>query len=310
MLPRSTLKLAAIVALLGACTQQGGNTANEAVEDAANIVTLPKLPVPAPAMNRAALLAAVAQAASAAAGGLDDGQAQRELDGKPFEVRIRFGCSGPTEVPDEKAMSWRFDDAKRTLRLRAAPDISIDQPLPAAIAGDAFEAAEGFWVPRPWLLQPGCPVVPPPAPVQPPEAPTATNKTGMNKAGTTKVATKAPASKAAAGTGPAAQEPSAIAHHRVAIAQFFSETDSRTLRRDGRPYEATKALAEGQAPSAQGYDLVLSGRLKRLPNGRVIACKVEQPDRPPQCIVSADFDRVWIERPDTKESLAEWNAGG
>ena len=101
-----------------------------------------------------------------------------------------------------------------------------------------------------------------------------------------------------------------MAQHRVGIAQFFSDTDSRTLRRDGRPYQATKALADGQAPSAQGYDLVLSGRLKRLPDGRVIACKVEQASRPPQCIVSVDFDRVWIERPDTKESLAEWNAGG
>jgi hypothetical protein len=48
----------------------------------------------------------------------------------------------------------------------------------------------------------------------------------------------------------------------------------------------------------------------RLPNGRVIVCMVVQPDRPPQCIVSVDFDRVWIERPDSGESLAEWNAGG
>jgi hypothetical protein len=163
--------------------------------------------------------------------------------------------------------------------------------LPAAIAGDAFEAAEGFWVPRPWLLQPGCPVVPPPtAPAQPAEAGTAKNP--PSEAAKAKVA------------------PQPVAQQRVGIAQFFSDTDSRTLRRDGRPYEATKVLEIGQAPSAQGYDLVLSGRLKRLPNGRVIRCRVERPDLPPQCIVSASFDRVWIERPDTKESLAEWNAGG
>jgi hypothetical protein len=300
MLPRSTLLLAAAVAILGACTQQADNSANEAANASDNVVTLPTIPVPAPAMDRAALLAAVTQAASAAAGGIDDGQVQRQLDGQQFEVRIRFGCSGPNEIADEKAMSWRFDDVKRTLRLRAAPDISIDQPIPAAIAGDAFEAAEGFWVPRPWLLQPGCPVVPPPVPV----------KDSKSAATAKPTPAPAPAPKPPARTDLANLEPPAIAQHRVGIAQFFSDTDSRTLRRDGRPYEATKALEEGQAPSAQGYDLVLSGRLKRLPTGRVIACKVEQPDRPPQCIVSVDFDRVWIERPDSGESLAEWNAGG
>jgi hypothetical protein len=306
MLSRSTLKIAAAVALLGACAQQGGNTANEAANDTSNIITLPKLPVPAPAMDRARLLAAVAQAASAAAGGLDDGEVQRKLDGQPFEVRVRFGCSGPTPTPDEKAMSWRFDEAKRTLRLRAAPDISIDQPLPAAIAGEGFEAAEGFWIPRPWLLQPGCPVVPAPPPVKDSESPAVTKKAPAPAS----APAPAPTAKPPAEADLSNPEPPAVAQHRVGIAQFFSDTDSRTLRRDGRPYEATKALAEGQAPSAQGYDLVLSGRLKRLPSGRVIACHVERPDRAPQCIVSADFDRVWIERPDTKESLAEWNAGG
>ena len=296
MLHRSTITLAAVAALLGACTQHDSNTATEVENETGNGVTLPALPVPAPAMDRAGLLAAVAQAASAAAGGLDDGEAQRTLDGKQFEIRLRFGCSGPTELADKTSMNWRFDQAKRTLRLSAAPDISIEQPLPAGIAGDSFEAAEGFWVPRPWLLQQGCPVVPPPPPPPQPAK--------------TQSPTKAAAPEASTETKVAVQKPPAPAQHRIGIAQFFSDTDSRTLRRDGRPYEATKVLEEGQAPSAQGYDLVLSGRLKRLPSGRVIACKVEQTDRPPQCIVSVDFDRVWIERPDTKESLAEWNAGG
>jgi hypothetical protein len=298
MLFRPTLSLAVIAMLLAGCRQSDGDIANSDTNATDNVAVLPSLPVPTPAMDRAALLAAVAQAASAAAGGLDDGEAQRKLDGQQFEVRLRFGCSGPTEVADEKSMSWRFDQAKRTLRLRAAPDISMEQPLPAAIAGDAFEAAEGFWVPRPWLLQPGCPVVPPPPPT--PAAPQPVD------AGTKAKGPLRPAAEAKA----AVEAARAIAQQRVGIAQFFSHTDSRTLRRDGRPYEATKVLEEGQAPSAQGYDLVLSGRLKRLPDGRVIACKVEQPDLPPRCIVSADFDRVWIERPDTKESLAEWNAGG
>lgn len=290
----SITSLAAFAALLGACTQPASDTSNEAANASDNATSLPELPIPALAMGRAELLAAVTQAASAAAGGVDDGDAQMKLDGKPFEVRLRFGCGGPAEVAAGTAMSWRFDPAKRTLRLRAAPDISIDQPLPAAIAGDRFEAAEGFWIARPWLLQPGCPAVPQPA-----------------DSAREKPAAAVSTAEKASGEPSAVTEPvSDTAEHRIGIAQFFSDTDSRTSRRDGRPYEATKSLAEGQAPSAQGYDLVLSGRLKRLPDGRVIACRVEQPDRPPQCIASVDFDRVWIERPDTQESIAEWSAGG
>ena len=290
MLLRSTTVFAAAAALLGACTDQSGESNDATANGAANAVTLPTLPVVAAPLDRAALLGAVTQAASAAAGGVDDGQAQRELDGRQFELRLRFGCSGPTELADEKALSWRFDEAKRTVRLRAAPDISLKEALPAEIAADAFEAIEGFWVPRPWLLQSGCPVVP-----------KASAETAPKDGAPEPIAPETPS---AAGEDPAS------ALHLVGIAQFFSDTDSRTVRRGGRPYQATKALAEGQAPSAQGYDLVLSGRLKRLPGGRVIACRVEQADRPPQCLVSADFDRVWIERPDSRETIAEWNAGG
>jgi len=304
MLFRSIILLAVFAAVPSACTREGGNTINEAAHETSNVMTVPSIPVVAPGMGRAALLQAVAQAASAEAGGLDDGEVQRKLDGQQFEVRLRFGCRGPTDsaAAKTKTLSWRFDEKDRTLRLRATPDLSRDQPLPGLVAADAFEAVEGFWIPRPWLLQPGCPVVPAPVPVQMPQ--------------TAKPPKSPAAPKAVEGTKPpteadsASSAPAATVQHRVGIAQFFSETDSRTLRRDGRPYEATKSLAEGQAPSPQGYDLVLSGRLKRLPDGRVIACRVEQAEQPPQCIVSADFDRVWIERPDTKETIAEWSAGG
>ena len=93
---------------------------------------------------------------------------------------------------------------------------------------------------------------------------------------------------------------------QIGVAQFFTNTDPRTGRRDHRPYESTKVLAENEQPSADGYNLVLSGRLRAQPLGRVISCRSAGVEAPPQCIVSADFDRVWIENPRTKEILANW----
>jgi hypothetical protein len=57
---------------------------------------------------------------------------------------------------------------------------------------------------------------------------------------------------------------------------------------------------------AVGFTLVLSGRLKALPDRRVILCSARGPDSPPECVVSAEFDRVWIEHPATKEVVAQW----
>ena len=94
----------------------------------------------------------------------------------------------------------------------------------------------------------------------------------------------------------------------LGIAQFFTATGPRTLRRSGRAYEATKKLTEGEKPAA-GFDLVLSGRLAPLPNGRVIACTPAGQGARPSCIISVEFGKVWIERADTHEHLADWGSG-
>jgi hypothetical protein len=246
-------------------------------------------------MDRAALLSAAAKAASAAAAGVDDIDEQRALDGNRFEFRIRFGCNGPAAKDSQAVMSWSFESKDRTLRVQAAPDLSKDDPLIGGIAGDAFEAAEGFWVPRPWMLQATCPAKPEAMPAEPPTTPAPPAATPG----------KVPAEPDLVNI-----EPPPLAEHRVAIAQFFSPTDSRTLRRDGRPYKATTILDDTQQPSDEGYDLVLSGRLKRLPDRRVIECRAGQPNRAPRCVISASFDRVWIERPGSGEVIAEWGGGG
>jgi hypothetical protein len=295
--PPLTILPLALCAALAAC--QPASEDEAPADSAANEATLnlPSVPRPEPPLDRAGILTAVAQAASATAAGIEDSAAHRSLDGKPFEFRIRFGCRGPSPDLREAMFGWTLDQESGTLRVRATPTISAGQGIVQRVAGEEFEAAEGFWVPRPWLLESACPAA---AAVRP--APT-----------------KAQAAPAAA--GPAAKKgrdvPAPVedeqetespppAWPKVGIAQFFRDTDPRTGRRGTQPYETVKTLDLEQPISSQGFNLVISGRLRALPGQRVIACVSRGADAPPDCIVSARIDRVRLERPDTEEILAEW----
>ena len=228
--------------------------------------------------------------AYAKAAGANDSEAQRQLDGRPFEIRIRFGCRGPVDPLDSSWLGWSHDAEKGTLRLRAMPTINAEDEVVTAIGGEGFEAVEGFWIPRPWLLDSVCPAAPTPAPE--PAAP---------------VEDAPPADRSPAAAPP---EPvPSLVRPRVGIAQFFTESDPRTGRRSARPYSAVKNLKEGEQVGGEGFNLVLSGRLQALPGRRIIECSARGPDQPPDCIVSADFDRVWIETPASREVLAEWTSG-
>ena len=245
-----------------ACQPDAGPVATEKNDVAeAPAPALPAVDVP---LDRAAVLLAAAKAGSAAALGQNDLDEQRSLDGKTFEIRIRFGCLGPAgAVSKAGPFNVRFDPEDRTLRVRAAPDLTRETPQ---VAIDGIEHVEGFWMRRPWLLAPGCPK-------------------------------GSPVSDAAAAR---------VSEQRVGIAQLSTASDARTGRRDDRPYEATKVLEEGATPSKQGYDLVLSGRLRKYPDGRVIVCRLLGADVPPECVISAQFDRVRIQTPDGKTTLGDW----
>lgn len=299
MMPRSSpvrphlLVLPLLLAAAIGCRQEQDGVDLNGVENA--VANLPSVARPAPPVDRAALLAAVAEAASAAAAGTTVAPELRALDGRQFEVRIRFGCRGPSTEATSNWLSWSYDPESRIVRVQARPTISGDEPLVARIAGEDVEAAEGFWIPRPWLLQPVCPAA---AAVQ------------------SAVEREPPQSNAVAAAGTAADdeddgersEPLPI-RQRVGIAQFFTETDSRTGRRDDRPYQARHTLDEGQAIGSQGFNLVLSGRLRAVPGRGVIECSAANADSPPDCIVSAEFQRVWIEQPETREVIADWGDG-
>jgi hypothetical protein len=292
---KRVLLTVAVAALAVGCRQAPQKEVDE--NQANTVVELPRLPIAEPPMDRAALLMEVAKAASASALGKDVSSDLRKLDGKRFEVRIRFGCAPPALPPDvEKTtkpaaqgqatspFNVRFDEKDRTLRLRAAPDLTLNDRWIASVVDESVEAVEGFWMYRPWLLTDGCPVVP------------AQLDSGASDGGL------ASESKEVAAVPIVAPD----RKYRVGLAQFFTDTDPRTGRRDGRAYEATKVLPDDKQPSRQGYNLVLSGRLRHLPSGPVIACRTESANAPPQCVVSAEFDRVWIEDPGTKSLIAEW----
>jgi len=292
---KRVLLTVAVAALAVGCRQAPQEEVDE--NQANTVVELPRLPIAEPPMDRAALLMEVAKAASASALGKDISNDLRKPDGKRFEVRIRFGCAPPASPPEvektakpaaqEQAtgpFNVRFDEKDRTLRLRAAPDLTLNDRWIASVVGESVEAVEGFWMYRPWLLTDGCPVIP------------AQLDSGASDRGLTSE------SKEVAAAAIAAPD----RKYRVGLAQFFTDTDTRTGRRDGRAYETTKILPDDKQPSRQGYNLVLSGRLRHLPSGPVIACEAESADALPQCVVSAEFDRVWIEDPGTKSLIAEW----
>lgn len=241
-----------------------------------SIAEAPRLPIVEPPFDRARLLLAVARAASAHSAGTSDPSVQRSLDGKQFEVRLRFGCEGPG--PGDGDYGWSLDPDGRTLRVRAVPTISLNDAKLKALAGEAVEAVEGFWLPRPWLLQATCPARQP--------APD-------------------PASGAAADA-----EPEAVTApvQRIGIAQFFTAEDARTRQRMNRPFEAVKQLDPGASAGGEGFNLVLSGRLRARPDGRLILCTGSGRDRPPDCVISVAIDRVWIENPADQSVIAEWSS--
>ena len=145
----------------------------------------------------------------------------------------------------------------------------------ALIAGGAdapdWEAVEGFWIPRPWLGSESCPNV-----------------------------RSDPLQTAQADAAP----------QTVGLAAIFEAGGSRIGQRNGRAYTFTVRPEGGAAlkPPAQGYRLVLEGRIASYPDGRAIRCRATGPDQRPVCVVAAKLDRVAFETSESK-MLSEWRPG-
>lgn len=243
-----------------------------AQEKAPVVVEVPKIPVipaPVPPLDRAGLIAAAASAADAVASGSALPQSNAALVGRSFILRMPFGCSGEMADGQEKAgwAGWTFNPKSRALKLVARGSNLADVEWIKQIAGSMeFEAAEGFWLRRPWTRADRC------------EA-------------------KDPALSDAI-LDPAAQ--------RVAIAQFHAPQGPRTLRRGDRPYSSTVKLEEGETPSPLGYQLQLEGKLSGFPDGQPVHCSQDNPSVTPRCVIAVEFERVAFLAAGKEEPIVEW----
>src|SRR5690349_19945002 len=124
----STALVAATCLLLGGCEQRGSSDADAPATGQASPRRAAELPPVDPPLGRRDLLAAIAQAASNAALGAADKDAQRTLDGKRFEFRMRFGCASTSADAAELSRTWRFDERRRILSLTISPEIGPGSP--------------------------------------------------------------------------------------------------------------------------------------------------------------------------------------
>jgi hypothetical protein len=185
-----------------------------------------------------------------------------------FEVRIPFGCEGPTPEGVSDPLRWTQDAKQGTFKLSARPETWTDAPFAAgATATPEIEAVEGFWIPRPWLASELCP------------------------------AASTQSSDLAALPPP---------RQTLGLAQFFRSGESRLPQRRGRPYEVVKRVGSESVEGAKSFRLLLRGRVVALPDGQPVRCHSEDSDYRPICLISVEYDYVAFENPAAGEILAEW----
>ncbi|MEP7351340.1 MAG: hypothetical protein ABI668_15490 [Sphingorhabdus sp.] len=218
-------------------------------------------------LDRAALIAAAATAASAYAAGKPVEREVTDLAGRRFELVLPFGCGGPSSAEEEILDGWRFDAATQILQLVFPSSLKPLEPAKAeAKMPEDSESrfSKGFWIKREWLRDAVCP-------------------------------------PAAAGQSTSlAPETSSIA-----IAELLDADAPRVDQRAGEPYRVSKRLLEEQAPDGRGLRIIVTGRLaigERMP----VRCTAVEPDRRPVCVILVRFDTVAVTDADRSTIYGEW----
>lgn len=228
------------------------------------------------ALTRATLLSAMSRAASAYAAG-EPVEGSDTLVGRPFALRVPFGCNGPRPTAPDAAgdgiARWSWGPDNQTIQLSLTPGDWLNTALISGTAdGSDREAVEGFWVPHPWLTTDDCSAV------------------------------RADPVQSVAGV-PSPQT--------MGLAAVFTADESRVGRRNGRAYAFT-IRPTGDTPLVAptgGYRLVLEGRLTGFPDGRAVRCRASGPDQRPVCIAAIRLDRVAFTTADSTVLLSEWRPG-
>lgn len=249
----------------------------------AAVVPPPQPPAP-PQLDRAALLAAVAAAADSFAAGAPYPNTVAALQQRRFVLRLPFGCGGPGL--DSGGLSYTLDD-KGVLRLSARPQVWTQAAWALDLVRDTPVQSPGTAAPSP---------APTPTPAAPP-APQVEALEGFWIDRPWLVGEVCP-------TLPPPPPEAAGASRTVALAQVFGPDDSRLLRRGGRPYEATEAIAPEQPAPTRGFRLRLEGRIAEAA-GRPIRCRAEHSELHPLCLVQVRLDRLVFEDADGR-AIAEF----
>ncbi len=282
-------RIAVLLSLLVAGCNVGGPD-NEAVvdEDVLNSTLLPELPRAVAPLDRRGLLQAIDDAAGSFELNADDREAQAQLVNRQFVLRIPFGCGGAPVPSGPMTVTLRPDG--KSMALAASPDI-----VATTLGEDSkVEDAEGFWIPRPWVGAEECPA----APVT---VPTAELVEGENA-----MAANAVAPTPNKPAPPKASPMTSLTEKTAGLVQFFTDSDSRLVRREGKAYSAVVPIADGVLPPA-GVALRIEGRLRPFPTGRVIRCRVAAEGLRPVCFASIQADRILFENLADKSVLAEWH---
>jgi len=239
------------------------------------LTTVPVIVTPTP-LTRTELLAALARAASVYASG-EAVEGTDPLAGRPFAIRIPFGCGGPqpngAEEANDGLAGWSWGPERKTIQLTLMPGDWLNTALiSSASDGSDWEAVEGFWIPQPWLAT---------------EARSSVRADALQ-------------------SGEAAPSP-----QTVGLAAVFKADESRVGRRNGRAYAFT-VRADGETPPAApvvGYRAVVEGRMVAFRGGRSIRCRASRPDQRPVCIAAIKLDRVAFTTARSGEALSEWRPG-
>jgi hypothetical protein len=114
------------------------------------------LPQPPPPLGRAELIDAADLAASQHAAG--EPAPSTVLAGRRFAMNLPFGCEGAAVDLAAQPNGWTLDEQRNTLRVKVTPEVLTESPVLRAVEGSAqIEAAEGFWIDRPWTRTENCP---------------------------------------------------------------------------------------------------------------------------------------------------------
>jgi hypothetical protein len=227
--------------------------------------TPPAIPAPS-VLSRPDLIMAARAAIDRLSGGEDTGLRIAALEGRRFDIRLPFGCAGPSD--DQRVpLRWRYDEKSGTLRISATP---VEWAPAEWIPGQAraeVDRIEGFWVNRPWSSSETCP--PQGTGASPDPSSSEPETLGLAMIGS------AGASRTGRRPGEAFALVKRVPREEIEVSRGFH------LRLTGRITNAPGA-------------------------GPVTCRALDGPHRHPTCLIAVALDEVAVENGSTREELATW----